>query len=69
VIIGNIKKCGNCGKEIYIRLGSETCPECNVNINYQKPNKAPEVIVFLGVKELNRRAVVEMRNNNMIDDF
>ena len=68
--IGTIKRCVNCGQESYVRTGVETCPECNENFSVKKnPNKSPEVITFLGTNELNRRSVVELRKQNLIDDF
>lgn len=69
MLIGSIKKCNNCGVESYFKANIEICPGCGENINTRKPNKAPETIVFLGTNELNRRAVVEMRKHNMIDEF
>ena len=68
--IGSIKRCVNCGKDSYVKTGVETCPECNENFSVKKNSgKSPEVIVFLGTNELNRRAVVDLRNRNLIDDF
>ena len=66
--IGTIKKCNHCQSENYIRTG-EMCPECGKDVDDYIANKSPDVIVFLGTPEINRRTVVQLRNMNLIDDF
>lgn len=69
VNIGKIKKCPSCGDENYIRSGVKSCPNCGKDFSEYIEKKSPDVIVFLGTPEINRRTVVQLRNMNLIDDF
>lgn len=66
--IGTIKKCNHCSSENYIRAG-ELCPKCGKDVDEYVAKKSPDVIVFLGNGEINRRTVVQLKNMNLIDDF
>jgi len=66
--IGTIKFCPKCNGEVYVKAG-KNCPICDYDFKTELPKKTPDIIVFLGTHELNRRAVVKLREKNMIDDF
>ena len=67
--IGTIRRCGNCSKESYVRVSVKECPECGSEFEFKSTKKAPDIIAFLGVNELNRRAVIDLQNKGLIDKF
>ncbi len=67
--IGTIKRCNYCGSENYIRANKTNCPSCDMDVTTYPEKKSPDIIVFLGTSELNRRTVVELSKQGLIDDF
>ncbi len=67
--IGRIRKCGNCGRESYVRNDSP-CPGCGRDYNeYPFLGKAAENIVYTGLNERNRQNIEQLWREGHIDDF
>lgn len=66
--LGVVKRCLNCGDENYVKPDT-VCPSCGKDFSYSPEKKSPDIIVFLGTPELNRRTVVQLRKMNLIDNF